>query len=282
MLALIAGDGRLPHIIANRLSEQKTSFVLCAAMGAELLWAGDTPAIQTRIENLGSVLAQLKGSGVTDVCFAGSVRRSDIDPAAIDAQTRPILERLLGGLSAGDDGALRAVLGVFEEAGFWIKAAHEVVPELLFDEGVPTKTKPSDLDGADAGRGEAIVQAMGRVDVGQACVVSKGQALAVEALPGTDAMLRTLAPPMAPAPAATVPTREARKGLLFKAPKPTQDRRVDLPTIGLDTIKLADAAGLRGIVIEAGGVIVLDPKETIAAADRLGLFLWVRRAGVPA
>jgi DUF1009 family protein len=76
-----------------------------------------------------------------------------------------------------------------------------------------------------------------------------------------------------------VPTRDALRGLMFKAPKPMQDRRVDLPTIGPDTMTLAHAANLRGVVIEAGGVIVLDPQATIAAADKLGLFLWVRRSG---
>jgi DUF1009 family protein len=279
MLALIAGGGRLPHLIATQLADQETPFVLCSALGTVLPWANDADVLPIRLEHLGTVLLELKQRGVTEVCFAGGVTRPKIDHSEIDALTRPLLEKLLGGLVAGDDGALRLVLGMFEESGFRIKAAHDVVPDLLLSEGVPTHAKPSDHDGADAGRGEAIVQAMGRVDVGQACVVSKGQALAVEALPGTDAMLRALSSQMAPAPSATVPTRDALRGLMFKAPKPMQDRRVDLPTIGPDTMTLAHAANLRGVVIEAGGVIVLDPQATIAAADKLGLFLWVRRSG---
>jgi DUF1009 family protein len=109
---------------------------------------------------------------------------------------------------------------------------------------------------------------MGAVDIGQSCVVAAGQALAVEALFGTDWMLDSLR--LRP---------DGAGGVLFKAPKPDQDRRVDLPTIGPSTVAGAAAAGLSGIAIEAGGVMVTDRDRTIADCDRLGLFLWVRKRG---
>jgi len=206
---------------------------------------------------------------VTEVCFAGGVQRPSVDPSAIDGATFPLVERIGAAIRAGDDAALRTILGIFEEAGFVIRAAHDLVPSLLPPPGVLTLARPDAAAGADAGRAASIVASLGAVDVGQACVVARGQALALEALPGTDAMLGTLVPRSARLPPG---------GLLYKAPKPTQDRRVDLPTIGSDTVRRAAEAGLQGIVIAAGGVMVLDLPATVTAADRAGLYLWVREA----
>ena len=283
MLALIAGTGSLPGRVTTHLAADGRSFRTYALEGVEVALDPELPLRRFRVETLGSLLEELRSAGVRSVCFAGGVPRPPIDPAAIDAATLPLLERMIAAHRAGDDGALRVVLTLFEEAGLRIVGAHELAPDLLPGAGVPTVAKPSDGDGADAGRGEAIVAALGAVDVGQACVVAGGQALAVEAQPGTDWMLATLSPGRAaPARSATAPTQPdalnagARRGVLYKAPKPNQDRRVDLPTIGEGTVAAADAAGLRGIVVEAGGVIVLDLDAVVKAADAAGLFLWIR------
>jgi hypothetical protein len=121
---------------------------------------------------------------------------------------------------------------------------------------------------ADAARAEAIVAALGAVDVGQACVVARGLCLAVEALPGTDAMLAQVA--------ALPEALRPKGGLLYKAAKPGQDRRLDLPALGVETIKGAAAAGLAGIAFQAGSVICLDLPAMQAEAVARGLFLWAR------
>jgi hypothetical protein len=99
--------------------------------------------------------------------------------------------------------------------------------------------------------------------------VAQGLCLAVEALPGTDAMLAQVA-------ALPEALRPRRQGLLYKAAKPGQDRRVDLPTIGLGTMRQAAAAGLAGVVFQAGSVICLDQPALRAEAEAQGLFLWAR------
>lgn len=200
--------------------------------------------------------------------MAGAIRRPKIDPAAIDVATLPLVPVLQRALMAGDDGALRGVISVLEQAGFQVRAAHEIAPDLLPDAGVLTQCAPGPAAESDATRAQAIVAAMSAVDVGQACVVQAGQALALEGVYGTDWMLASLAE----RPSGTT------GGLFYKAPKPDQDRRADLPTIGPDTVRAVAAAGLDGLVIEAGGVIVLDQIGLVAECDRLGLYLWVREA----
>jgi len=260
MLALLAGRGALPSAIA---ATQDQAPVICAL-------ESDPPdrlevEITYRIETLGTLLEALKARGVTRVCMAGGITRPQIDPAAIDAATLPLVPILSEAIATGDDGALRALIGIFESAGFSVLAAQEAAPGLLMDEGIPTVAQPTEAHRADAVRGAEIVSAMAAADIGQACAVRRGQALSVEGVFGTDWMLAALA---------TRPDGEG--GLLYKAPKPAQDRRADLPTIGPETVRAAAGAGLKGIVIEAGGVIVLDQPGVIAACDRMGMFLWSR------
>jgi DUF1009 family protein len=114
-----------------------------------------------------------------------------------------------------------------------------------------------------------VVRAMGTHDIGQAAIVCEGLVLTVEAAEGTDAMLRRAAS----LPETLRGTDRARRGVLVKAPKPAQERRVDLPVIGRPTIKLAKAAGLRGIAVQAGGALILQRKALAAEADSAGIFI---------
>ncbi len=311
MLAIFAGSGVLPGLVRALHPEA----LVCELAGQPSALTG--PGVLTwRVETLGTFLADLRTRGVTEVCLAGGIRRPAIDLAAVDAATRPILARLASALVAGDDAALRAVMGVLEEAGFAVRAAQDIRPDLLPPPGVPSRVQPGPAVAADADRGIAVVAALGAADVGQACVVRAGQVMAVEAAPGTDWMLASLSPapaapragdpltwaadtagevidtwadwltgpeaarPTAPrTPAAPPPAAQAiaAGGILVKAPKPDQDRRADLPAIGPETAEGAARAGLAGIVVAAGGVMVLDLPATVAACDRAGLFLWVRK-----
>ncbi len=291
MLALIAGTGDLPPALVARLPVRP---LICAMDGFR---PAITPDLTFRIEQLGSFLADLTARGVTEVCMAGAVTRPPIDPSAIDDATKPLVPRIMQAIAQGDDGALRAIIAIFEEAGLTVRAAHAIAPDLLPDSGVLSR-KPVTIDNRqDAVTAEQTIAEMGRADVGQACLVRKGRVLAREGQAGTDAMLGQFAPTddllwsavdglgavLGSAAewlsgADGEPT-DARGAILFKAPKPDQDRRADLPVIGPQTAKGAVAAGLAGIVIEHDGVMVLGLDELLATLDRAGLFLWVRPKG---
>lgn len=296
MLAIVAGQGALPGIVLGA----HPGALVCELDGFPSGLSSDPVAF--RIETLGTFLADLKDRGISEVCFAGRVGRPALDPSRIDAATMPLMPRMMEALKAGDDGALRVVIAFFEEAGFRVRAAHDLVPELLPPVGVLSRKGPGRDAERDVARAIAAHAALGAADIGQAVVVAQGQVLAVEAQPGTDWMLASLlsretvfAPtgslfddPLGVAAdmfggAAQVPVRHRDPalpdgGILYKAPKPGQDRRIDLPAIGPDTVRGAAAAGLDGIVIEAGGVMILDRDEAIRAADAAGMFLWARPA----
>lgn len=258
-LALILGQGELPAILRRACPEARV-------LGVEGFAPADVPAFP--VEELGRVLADLPREGVRRVCFAGAIRRPRIDPARLHPATLPLVPRMQAALAQGDDAALRVLVALFEEAGMAVVGAAELVPELLAGEGAMGAIRPDAAAERDAARAAALLAATGAADLGQGCVVAGGQVLAVEALPGTDWMLENVAALRRDGP--PVP----KGGLLMKRPKPGQDRRVDLPAIGPETVRRAAAAGLAGIAVEAGGVLILDRAATARAADGAGLFLW--------
>ncbi len=264
--AIIAGAGALPAALVAALPARP----LVAALDG-FAPAGLEPDLTFRVERLMPFLRVLEDRGVTQVCFAGAVQRPRLDPALFDPETAQIVPRLLAAMGQGDDSTLREVLAIFEEAGFAILGVADIAPALVPAEGVLAGDL-TDRDRSDADRAARIVDALGRVDVGQGCVVQQGLCLAVEALAGTDAMLAQVAA----LSAGLRPDPARGRGLFYKAPKPVQDRRIDLPTLGPDTVRAASAAGLGGIVWQAGGVICLDQPAMVALAQEKGLFLWAR------
>lgn len=297
MFALIAGQGDLPGLLAKHLLDQGQKPLIAALEGFAPV--GLAVDLTFRVETLGTFLIELGEAGVTDVCFVGSVARPALDPSAIDANTMPLVPVIMQAMQAGDDGALRAVLDIFEKTGFKLHGAHEVLPDLLPSAGIATKAQPTDHHRKDAARGQAIVAAMGAADVGQSCVVARGQAQAIEAQPGTDWMLQSLLKTPVereksflsevmdvvgygdPIPDSKLPELDPKivpGGILYKAPKPGQDRRIDLPVIGLNTVSAAAEAGLAGIVIEANGVMVPHFEAVVEACDLCRMFLWLREA----
>ena len=263
--AIIAGQGRLPAALAAGMAEPPLVAAL-DGFSPEAL----TVDITFRVERLVPFLRALDRDGVRQVIFAGAVTRPRLDPALLDEATASLLPRLMAAMAAGDDATLRVVIELFEEFGFSVVGVEDVAPRLLPGAGV-LAGKVSARDEADATRAAAIVTALGAVDVGQGAVVVQGLCLGVEALPGTDALLAQVADVTALRPD---PVRG--KGLFYKAAKPGQDRRIDLPTIGPETLRGAAAAGLGGIAFEAGSVICLDLDEMKRLAGELGLFLWAR------
>lgn len=263
--ALIAGTGALPALLAAACP----GMLICEMEGFAAAVPGAAP-LRFRVERLVPFLDGLVARGIRRVIFAGAMRRPRLEPELFDPQTAMLVPRLLGAMQAGDDATLRAVIALFEEWDLKVVGADAIAPDLVPGAGVLCGT-PGPADELDAARAAAIVAALGAADVGQGAVVAQGLCLAVEALPGTDAMLdfAALHQGLRPDPAGA-------RGVFYKAPKPGQDRRIDLPAIGPQTVARAAAAGLAGIAWEAGGVLLLGREKTLAAAQEAGLFLWSR------
>lgn len=218
---------------------------------------------------VGKLLATLDDWGCRDLVIIGGVTRPDLANVKFDFGAIKNLPFLLSLGLGGDDHVLSSVVRFLEGKGYRVHGAGDVAPGLLAGVGKLGAKAPSADDSADIKAGFRVVEALGRLDVGQAAVVARGHVLAVEAAEGTDAMLARCAE------LRQGPRRRSdnRTGVLVKAPKPGQEERVDLPTIGPETVSNAAAAGLAGIAVAAGQVLIAERAATVAAANEHGLFL---------
>jgi DUF1009 family protein len=262
-LALIAGRGALPAEVAAAQAEPP---LVCAYEGVPV--QGLTPDLTFRLETLGTLLVDLGARGVTRVCFCGGIDRPVLDPSKLDAETTALVPLFQKALAAGDNGALQILKEIFEQTGFAVVGADTLLPDLVAPPGVMSEAWPDAQMRRDAARGEAVLAGLAPLDIGQACVIGQEQVLGVETIGGTDHLLASL-PPV---------TRSAN-AILCKGPKAGQIREIDMPTIGPNTLSAAHAAGLVGVVVDAGDVIILDADRCAQIADDLGLVLWSRRGG---
>lgn len=268
-LAILAGGGALPLHLAQACKEDGRPFLMIGLEGMADSAITDMPHAWTGLGSVGKTLKLMRQHGCTAIVLAGIVKRPDFSTLKLDLTGVRLLPRVMKAARGGDDQLLSVLVAFFEEQGFAVIGADEVMTALLAPEGILGRYRPGAEDSADIARGIAVVRRLGDLDIGQGAVVCREVVLAVEAVEGTDAMLQRVQD----LPDHLRGSVEERRGVFVKLPKPAQERRIDLPTIGVQTIERAAAAGLSGIAVEAGGTLVLDREAVVAAADEAGIFI---------
>jgi DUF1009 family protein len=269
-LAIICGGGTLPFAVADAVMRRGRSVVLFPLRGwVDPHAAARYPHHFIEIGRYGRFRRQATAAGCRDVVLIGTVLRPALRQIRFDWETLRELPSIIRMFRGGDNHLLSIFARLLEERGFRFVGAHEVAPEILMPQGSIGGREPSPSDRADIARGVALISAMGPFDVGQAVVVAHNYVLAVEAAEGTDRMLARIAELRGEGRVRSA----SGTGVLVKAPKPTQDRRFDLPAIGPSTVAGAARAGLAGIAVMAGAAHVAEPAEVGAAADRAGIFV---------
>ncbi len=261
-LGIIAGAGELPDRIKNACRATGRDVFVAAINGAcDASTVSDVEHAWFDWAAVGNLFKLLREAGCVELVLAGRVVKPDFSRLRLDWQGIKLLPRVLAAVARGDDALLKTLVQIFEEQGFRVVGTDALVKDLVAPPGQLGAVTPSDLDRTDIAQGAEAARALGRDDRGQAAIVRGGIVLGLESDDGTDALL------------ARVARLEGRGGVLVKMAKPNQERRVDLPTIGLTTIRNAAAARLAGIAVEAGGALILDRPAVVAAADAAGLFL---------
>lgn len=268
-VGIVAGGGDLPLKLAEACRSTGIPFYVVGIDG----WAG--PEIEAYdhdrmgLGQIGRALKLLKDAGCTSVVIAGYVKRPDFTKLKLDMTGAKLLPKIIAAARRGDDALLGVLVETFEAHGFKVVGSQTILAGLLASDGSFGAVEPDEQARADIVRAGEVVAAVSPFDFGQGAIVCEGLVLAVEAAEGTDEMIRRCAA----LPEEIRGTKDKRRGVLVKAPKTGQERRVDLPTIGLKTVELAAEAGLAGIAVAAGGALFLDKDEAVALADREGLFI---------
>lgn len=260
MLALIAGSGDLPFEI------------LQACQGKPLVvigFEGQTdPSLSSDIAlfslgSIGKILSYLHQHQVKNIIFGGSLRRPGWSELQLDKTGALWLKKLGWRALRGDNDLLAGIMNLLEQEGFTILKPNDVMGDLLAPAGCLTKLQPTLQDWEDIERGGKILKTLSPYDIGQAAVVQQGLILGIEAIEGTEKLINR----------SGQLKRAGEGGTLIKFAKTGQDQRVDLPTVGPDTLKQLKEAGLVGLAVSAATTQIIDMSSFIEMANQLGLFV---------
>jgi DUF1009 family protein len=262
-LGIIAGGGELPaRLVEVCRANGRAVFVLAFEGQTDPATVAGVDHAWVRLGQVRPFLEALHGAGVEELVLIGPVKRPGLNQFGFDLRSAQFMAKVAA-QGLGDDGLLSAVIRVLEDEGFTVIGADQVLVDLLAPLGPIGVGRPDAQAESDILRGLEVLRALGAVDLGQAVVVQQGIVLGVEADEGTDLLLARCA----------ALAREGLGGVLVKIRKAGQERRVDLPTLGVETVAGAVRAGLRGIAVEADGSLIVDRTAVTAAADAAGIFL---------
>ena len=263
-LGIIAGGGSLPRSLIRHCQTVGRDFFVIAIEGNAdpALFNDEIPHLWIRLGQAGTGFKRFRDEKVEEVVMIGTIRRPSFKELIPDMRTTAFFTKI-GVKALGDDGILRALIKEIEAEKMRVVGIHEVMNNILVRPGILGKVKPGKDDYVDIRRGVAAAFELGRLDIGQSVVVQQGLVLGVEAIEGTDELIKRC----------SAYKRKGNGGVLVKLRKPQQDMRIDLPTIGTRTVENAKASGLNGLAVHAGNTLIVDEEEVIRAADKAGLFI---------
>ena len=264
--AIIAGRGILPQLLWN----EDTSAVFVTIAGVEVEVPAGATNVEGRFEKLGRLFSDLKKADVSEIVMAGAMDRPSLNPAKFDMKMIKLAPGLMKAMREGDDHLLRRIIDIFENEGFSVVGAGDLAPDLVAQKGLQLGPTPSNEMVADADKAFEILDALAPFDLGQVVVVAGGQCLGIETTQGTDALLKYVSE--------CPPQRRPSGGTMVKAAKAGQELRVDMPTIGVDTIRAALNGGLSGICLRPQQVLLLERTKIEALAKESGFSLWCETA----
>lgn len=263
MLALLAGRGRLPLQVVSACQHRNIPFLVVAFEGqTDPQFVQQHRHVWVRMGAIGNILDILKHQGVDKIVMAGSLKRPSFTELGLDKTGLSWLAKI--GIKAfGDDGLLSGVIKMLEGEGFQVLSAPDLIDDLLCPQGILTTQTLNDQDWQDVTRGVGVLKTLGSMDVGQAVVVSDGLVLGIEALEGTAALIERCG----------TLNRSHGHGVLIKMAKSGQSLKVDLPTVGLETVRQIKEAGFRGMALQAKVTQILDRERVIMEANAAGIFI---------
>jgi DUF1009 family protein len=264
MIGIVCGGGEYPRLIARACREKNLNFCLiclkefCDPRGWSL-----TKKLSINLGEIGKAIDFFHENNVKKVIFAGHVKRPDFNKLFLDPKGRKWLLKLGKAIFAGDDALLRAVSDLLRVEGFELMAGTDLLDNVFLGDGIFSRRRPSESDMKDIKIGFESAKRLGTQDIGQSSIVFQGKILGTEDADGTDALIERCAK-----------SRESSiGGILVKVSKPQQDHRLDLPTVGMDTIDKLQKHSFDGLAIEAHRCIILNKKAVIDRANKLGIFV---------
>lgn len=266
MIGLLIGDGDLPKILIKKLQLKKIKFIVVNLSKKKI---SKNFFYNFNISQFSKIVETLKKNNCKEVILAGKVTRPRIEDIKIDFSIMKILPKIILSLKKGDSHALDFVINYLNQMNMKVVSCTKYLPELLAENFV-NKFKLTKQDLRDVEKGKAILNHVNKkYDIGQSIIVNKGLVVGMEAAEGTDEMILKSSSIMKKI------NKKMPSGVLIKVPKKIQDLRIDLPTIGYNTIRNCIKIGLRGIALKKNQNIFLDQKKSLNLIKKNNFFITV-------
>lgn len=271
-LAIIAGGGSLSDVIIETAEKKGWNLTVFAIGDLNITKNQDIRLIEMNRLDIGRIFQILKSQNIKNICMVGYIPRPNspkdyLNFRYLNVQTLSILFQSIGILRGGDASLFKKINSLLEKRGYKIIGASEIAPNLTLKGGLYSSKSVSKVEFENIKKAKQCAEMTGYLDIGQAVVVKNGRVLAIEAAEGTDVMLERVA--------CLGGISIKRGGVILKSAQINQDERVDMPTIGPNTIKNVVKANLSGIAITADNVIVLDFQKVIEMIEDNNLYFIV-------
>jgi DUF1009 family protein len=263
-LGIIMGKGDLPSLLIDFCKRKKHPYILLPIKSqADTSFVQQHPHVWISFGQVKKNIHLLKQHNIKQLVFVGNVNRPPLFALKLDWTGLKWLA-CIGWKALGDDGLLSGIIQFLEKEGFEIVGVHQLIQDLLMPQGSLGKINPSNEDKKNIALGFAAAKELGRQDIGQGVIVQNGVVLARETIKGTDWMITESSSLL----------QDSGSAILVKVLKPKQEKRIDLPTIGPETIENLARCGYKGVALEAKAGLILHSKKTIKLADQKGIFIY--------
>jgi DUF1009 family protein len=265
MLGLIVGESSLPNYVINKLLKKNIEFLILDLTKSNI-YKRYKNSYSLKITELGKAISILKKNNCKNVIFIGKVERPDISLLKFDTKALFYLPRLFSAFKKGDGNILKEIIKIFKENKLNVVNSMKFTPELIFKDKSINKLKINNTDKSSISKGIKIIKSLSKFDIGQSVVINNGYVLAIEGPEGTDETIKRSLH-------LSKKYKLKNKSILIKFPKANQDLRIDLPTIGFDTIKNCIKANIKGIAVKRSQNIILDKDKIINLVKKNNFFI---------
>lgn len=263
MIGLIFGENELPKEILRTVKKKKIKYIIID-LTIKNRFKKDKYSHKASIGQFGKIIKILRQNNCKKVLFAGNVKKPNFTKLKVDLKGFYYLPRLIKKSKLGDAAILKEIIKILLKERVKTLSSLFFTPKLSLKKGTITKIKPNISDHFDIKKSIKVLNTLGRYNFSQGVVVRNKKIISIEGKDGTKSMLKKLKS-----------TNKKKEGVLVKFPKKGQDLRIDLPTIGKDTLKQCKLAKIKGIVLKKNKNIVLNKSECISIANKNKMFITV-------
>ena len=261
MIGLIFGETNFPKEVLKKIKILKKKYLILD-LTKNNYFKKEKNSFKISVGQIGKIIDILKKNNCRKVLFAGKVQKPNFKKLKLDLKGIYYIPRIIRASKEGDAAILKEVINIFKKEKIKTLSSLTYSPELSLNKKIYTKVKPSKLDKIDINLAIKNLKKLNNFSFSQGAITRGGKNLFIEGSKGTQAMIKKVKR-----------ISKSKIGVLVKFPKKKQDLRIDLPTIGIETLKACSRAGLKGVVVKSKQNVCLDKDQIIRFANKNKMFV---------